>query len=313
MAITVPIISTWEPKGVDKSIADIQKAEGAWGKTGAGIKAAAVPAAVALGGIATAGFKAAKAAEESAKVNNALAQVYKSMGYPENAAAAAKYADEISRATGIDDEAIIAAQTKLATFDELAKNTELMGRATQTAADMQAAGLASMDSASVMLGKALQDPIKGITALTRVGVTFTKEEQAQIKAMVAAGDTAGAQAKIMGALEKQVGGVAEATATNSEKMATSWGNLSEAVGEGLLPVMDDLTGIILTATDFFTKEFGRPPESPSELHREVAIWSRPTATTIAGGDGSRQPSKIELDGARFQGRHTAEVAAKLFG
>lgn len=35
------------------------------------------------------------------------------------------------------------------------------------------------------------------------------------------------------------------------------------------------------------------------------------ATTIAGGDGSRQPSQTELDGARFQGRLVAEVAAKL--
>lgn len=35
------------------------------------------------------------------------------------------------------------------------------------------------------------------------------------------------------------------------------------------------------------------------------------ATTLAGGDGSRQPSATELDGARFLGRHAAEVAAKL--
>ncbi|WP_416896763.1 MAG: NAD(P)H:quinone oxidoreductase [Minwuia sp.] len=35
------------------------------------------------------------------------------------------------------------------------------------------------------------------------------------------------------------------------------------------------------------------------------------ATTIAGGDGSRQPSEVELEGARFQGRHTAEIAKKL--
>jgi len=37
------------------------------------------------------------------------------------------------------------------------------------------------------------------------------------------------------------------------------------------------------------------------------------ASTIAGGDGSRQPSQVELDGARFQGRHVAEIAAKLAG
>jgi NAD(P)H dehydrogenase (quinone) len=35
------------------------------------------------------------------------------------------------------------------------------------------------------------------------------------------------------------------------------------------------------------------------------------ASTVAGGDGSRQPSEIDLDGARFQGRHVAQIAAKL--
>jgi NAD(P)H dehydrogenase (quinone) len=37
------------------------------------------------------------------------------------------------------------------------------------------------------------------------------------------------------------------------------------------------------------------------------------ATTIADGDGSRQPSATYLDGARFQGRHVAEITAKLVG
>src|SRR4051812_8294441 len=35
------------------------------------------------------------------------------------------------------------------------------------------------------------------------------------------------------------------------------------------------------------------------------------ASTIAGGDGSRQPSAVELEGARFQGRHVAQIASKL--
>jgi NAD(P)H dehydrogenase (quinone) len=46
---------------------------------------------------------------------------------------------------------------------------------------------------------------------------------------------------------------------------------------------------------------------------EVTGGSPYGATTIAGGDGSRQPSANELDGARFLGRHAAEVAAKLKG
>ena len=46
---------------------------------------------------------------------------------------------------------------------------------------------------------------------------------------------------------------------------------------------------------------------------EVAGGSPYGATTIAGGQGQRQPSAIDLDGARFQGRTIAETANKLFG
>ena len=46
---------------------------------------------------------------------------------------------------------------------------------------------------------------------------------------------------------------------------------------------------------------------------EVTGGSPYGATTIAAGDGSRQPSETELAGARFQGRLVAETAAKLFG
>lgn len=46
---------------------------------------------------------------------------------------------------------------------------------------------------------------------------------------------------------------------------------------------------------------------------EITGGSPYGATTIASGDGSRQPSGNELDGARFQGRHIAEIATKLFG
>jgi NAD(P)H dehydrogenase (quinone) len=46
---------------------------------------------------------------------------------------------------------------------------------------------------------------------------------------------------------------------------------------------------------------------------EVKGGSPYGAATIAGGDGSRQPSEVELDGARYQGAHVARIAARLFG
>jgi NAD(P)H dehydrogenase (quinone) len=46
---------------------------------------------------------------------------------------------------------------------------------------------------------------------------------------------------------------------------------------------------------------------------EITGGSPYGASTITGGDGSRMPSENELAGARFQGRHLAEITKKLRG
>ena len=59
---------------------------------------------------------------------------------------------------------------------------------------------------------------------------------------------------------------------------------------------------------------GLPYSFQGQMDNSQIVGGSPYgATTIAGGDGSRQPSQIELDGAKFQGRHIAEIATKLFG
>lgn len=59
---------------------------------------------------------------------------------------------------------------------------------------------------------------------------------------------------------------------------------------------------------------GLPYSFQGQMGHDVVLGGSPYgATTIAGGDGSRQPSQAELDGAKFQGRHIAEIATKLFG
>jgi len=51
-----------------------------------------------------------------------------------------------------------------------------------------------------------------------------------------------------------------------------------------------------------------------QMGHETVVGGAPYgATTIAGGDGSRQPSEAELEGARYQGRKIAETAIKLHG
>ena len=75
-----------------------------------------------------------------------------------------------------------------------------------------------------------------------------------------------------------------------------------------------LFSIIANLLHFGLVVVGLPYSFAGQMRLDEVVGGSPYgATTIAGGDGSRQPSETELDGARFQGRHIAEVAAKLHG
>jgi hypothetical protein len=85
-----------------------------------------------------------------------------------------------------------------------------------------------MKKSAMQLGKALNDPIKGITALTRVGVSFTEGRRRDQGAMVKSGDTMGAQKLILHELNKEFGGSAEAAGkTLPGQLATSCGRVQQ--------------------------------------------------------------------------------------
>ena len=218
--------------------------------------AGAVAGGLAIGAVTVFGKAAIAAAEDSEKATAGLQNVFKQMGDTTGTAAtdAMNYASELSKLTAIEDETIIAAQTQLATFgavsDQTARSAGVFDRATAAAADLAAAGFGSMDSNAVALGKALNDPIKGIGALAKSGVTFTDAEKEMIASMQAAGDMTGAQEVVLKALEKQVGGTAAATVTSSEKMALATGDVTEAVGSALLPAFQALAPILQTVAGF---------------------------------------------------------------
>ena len=260
MAVVVPIISEWNPKGVDRALADIQRAEGKLGKMKVGLEKAFLPAVAALTGVAAAGYGAAKSAEEVASANAALGQVFDSMGYSEATARVQEYAEALEMSLGIDEKTIKATQTKLGTFKELTKTAGDAGgafdRATVAALDLAAAGFGTAESNAVQLGKALQDPVKGITALTRSGVTFTAAEQEKIKALAESGKALEAQEMILAAIETQVGGTAEATGDSSAKMSLAWGNVTESIGMALLPAFDALNGLMVKVAGFAKENTG---------------------------------------------------------
>jgi phage-related protein len=153
---------------------------------------------------------------ESQKVTAQTEAVLKSTGQAAGVTASEveSLAGALSRKSGVDDEAIQSGQNLLLTFtkvkNEAGAGGKVFDRATAAALDMSVAFGQDLNSSALMVGKALQDPIKGVSALTRVGVSFTQQQKDQIKAMAAAGDTAGAQRLILGELERQVKGSAEA-------------------------------------------------------------------------------------------------------
>ena len=183
-------------------------------------------------------------ARESEKVGKTTAQIIKSTGGAAKLTAdqVGELATAISNKTGVDDEAVQSGSNLLLTFknvrNEAGEGANVFDRATQAAVDLSAAGFGSIDGASKMLGKALNDPIKGMAALGRAGVTFSEDQKKAIKKMVETGDVLGAQKVILKEVESQVGGVAEASASMSDKVGTSWNNFKESVGTKLLPVLD---------------------------------------------------------------------------
>jgi hypothetical protein len=185
-------------------------------------------------------------AQESAKVAAQLEAVLKSTGGAAGLTAADINAltDSLSDLTGMDDEAITSAQSVLLTFTNIGKN--VFPDATKAILDLSAALGGDMQGATIQIGKALNDPIAGITALTRVGVSFTAQQKDMIEAMVQAGDVAGAQRLILAELAKEFGGSAEAQATNVKRLTVAWGNFREELGGALLPLVEEFAGALNT-------------------------------------------------------------------
>ena len=222
-------------------------------KVGGALKGMFAGAAI-LGGAAALGsfFQGAiEEGREAAKVTALTEQVIKSMGNSAgiSAAGVGKLAESLSNKTAIDDEVIQSGANLVLTFGNI-KNAagagnDVFNQTVAAANDMSVALGQDMKSSSIQLGKALNDPIKGVTALTRVGVAFTEQQKTQIASMVAAGDTLGAQKVILAEVNKQFGGAAEAAATPMEKLKVSIGNLKESIGTALIPILDRMATYIV--------------------------------------------------------------------
>ena len=198
--------------------------------------------------------KAVPAFQEQAKAMAQVEAVIKSMGPVAGRTAAQldEMADKLeASSTFTGDEILTKVSANLLTFGKI--SGDVFDRAQQAAVDLSARLGSDLQSSAVMVGKALQDPLKGLTALSRVGVSFTAEQKAMIEQMVKVGDVAGAQATILSELERQYGGQAQAAqdATGGvDELRDSLGKFEETVGEIIAKVLPPLTNALRGLVDW---------------------------------------------------------------
>ena len=254
-----------DDKDALKSLKQIESKTGSAQKTLANFakKAAVVGAAIGagIGTFVAMGLRdAAEAEEKIAQMDAVLKSTGSTAGMTRESLIA--LAEGFEKNTKFSAENALEAQNLLLTFTKIGKDT--FPRATKAAADMATAMGTDMAAQSIALGKALNDPIAGIASLTRVGVQFTDEQKNTINALMEIGDVAGAQAVILGELETQFGGSAEAAGSTFAGqmiiLKNQFGAVAEELAVTLMPylmsfmewISTNMPTIKQVASDVFT-------------------------------------------------------------
>lgn len=157
-------------------------------------------------------------------------------------------ASSLQKVTTFGDEAVIEMQSLLLTFTQIRGGT--FKQAQEAILNVSTALGQDLKSSALQVGKALNDPILGLTSLSRSGIQFSDDQRNTIKTMVEMGDVASAQAIILQELNTQFGGAARAAAEGTgilKQVANAWGDVSEQTGEAIITnelVQDVLKGTL---------------------------------------------------------------------
>jgi hypothetical protein len=140
-----------------------------------------------------------------------------------------------------DEDILQNATAQLLTFTNI--SGDQFARTQQAALDLATRLDGDLKGASIQLGKALNDPVANLSALSRSGIQFSDEQKEVIKALAESGRLAEAQTLILDELNKQYGGSAEAAAKADgglTQLANAFGDLQEQFGAILVDVLRPL-------------------------------------------------------------------------
>jgi hypothetical protein len=282
------------------------------GGLGAGLSAmgpAGLAAAAAMGALSAAIVPAIRSAEQFERIGMRTEAIVRATGSAAGLTAQQirGMAQTIARETLASTEGVEQAAQKLLTFRSVAGDA--FERTLRAAQDLAATGFGSLESATVQLGKALENPLQGISALAESGVSFTQSQRGVIAALVETGRQAEAQRLILEAVEKQVGGAGRAEAgglsgaydtlkQNIQEVFAQLGSLGPIqAATGAVNVLADAVGRVNRALQGLAES--RAPEAVAERAVEAAqrrleqIRQTNEAQSSAGAYG---PSRQELEG-----------------
>ena len=152
-----------------------------------------------------------------------------------------------------DEEILKDATAQLLTFTNIAG--ENFQKTQAIALDLATRLDGDLKGASIMLGKALNDPVANLSALSRAGIQFSAEQKEVIKSMAETGRMGEAQALILEELEKQYGGSAQAAAKAGmgpfKQLSNSLGDLQEQFGKLILEFITPIVPKIRSVMDAF--------------------------------------------------------------
>ena len=162
-----------------------------------------------------------------------------------------KIASDLGEETLFNEEDFRKGFGLLTSFQEIGVGSyEAVARA---AADVAQTSGTDVSSAFMQLAKALNDPAKGLTALSRSGIQFTEDQKALIETLVETGNQAEAQRLILAELEKQYGGNAAAAATGLagafDTLGEKWYDLQVAIGDNVATVIEPLVKGLTSLVD----------------------------------------------------------------
>jgi hypothetical protein len=192
------------------------------------------------GGLESVIGESSDAAEGQAALGAVLASTGGKAGV--TAQAANDLASNLQLVTKFTDDQVLAGENMLLTFTNI--GSTVFPRATEATLNMAQAFGGDTAQAAVQLGKALNDPITGISALQRVGVTFSQSQKDAIAAMMQTGDVAGAQTVILKELETEFGGAARAAGDTFPGqlaiLSHRFDDMKQSLGDALMPSLRSL-------------------------------------------------------------------------